>query len=52
MKRRIASTGGIGGGALIVDKFGDDDGEQKNAGITGQRRAAVELEMEMEMGTA
>jgi putative transposase len=36
---------GIGGGALIVDRFGDDDGEQINAGITGQRRAAVELEM-------
>jgi len=37
---------GIGGGALIIDKFGDDDGEQQNAGITGQRRAAVELEMD------
>jgi putative transposase len=36
---------GIGGGALIVDKFGDGDDGQENAGITGQRRTAVELEM-------
>ncbi|WP_426342443.1 IS3 family transposase [Pseudoduganella sp. S-14] len=36
---------GIGGGALIVDKFGDGEGEQENSGIAGQRRAAVTLEM-------
>ena len=36
---------GAGGGALIVNKFGDGEGEQENAGITGQRRAAAEVEM-------
>jgi len=37
---------GIGGGAIIVDKFGDSGDEMKNEGTTGQRRAAVELEMD------
>jgi putative transposase len=36
---------GIGGGAIIVDKFGDSGDEPENEGTTGQRRAAVELEM-------
>lgn len=35
----------VGGGALIVDTFGDDDGKQKSAEMTGHRRAAVDLEM-------
>ncbi|SFH05847.1 putative transposase [Duganella sp. CF458] len=37
---------GIGGGAIIVDKFGDSGDEPENEGTTGQRRAAVELEMD------
>ncbi len=38
-------TTGMGGGALIVDRFGDDgeNGQKKNS--TGQRRAADEVEM-------
>jgi len=35
---------GVGGGALIVDKFGDADLEQEKIGSTGQRRAAAEVE--------
>lgn len=35
---------GVGGGALIVDKFGDADQEQEKIGSTGQRRAAAEVE--------
>jgi putative transposase len=37
---------GIGGGAIIVGKFGDSGDEPENEGTTGQRRAAVELEMD------
>jgi putative transposase len=45
---------GIGGGAMIVDRFGDDSETSQEKSMTGQRRAAeeVEMEMEMEMGTA
>jgi hypothetical protein len=31
---------GVGGGALIVDKFGDDDEKPQEKSSTGQRRAA------------
>lgn len=37
--------GGIGGGALIVDKFGDAEPEPEKARKSGQRRAAAEVEM-------
>jgi putative transposase len=36
---------GTGGGALIVDKYGDGDDEPEIRGTTGQRRAAAEVEM-------
>lgn len=36
---------GTGGGALIVDKFGDADQEQGKESKTGQRRAAAKVEM-------
>jgi len=36
---------GTGGGALIVDKFGEADQEPENESSTGQRRAAAEVEM-------
>jgi putative transposase len=39
---------GIGGGALIVDRFGDDDKTPEEKSSTGQRRA----DEEVEMGTA
>ncbi len=42
--RHVYSTG-VGGGALIVDRFGDDDGEVQEKSNTGQRRAADEIEM-------
>jgi len=35
---------GVGGGALIVDKFGKAEHEQEQDGSTGQRRAAAEVE--------
>ena len=35
---------GVGGGALIVHKFGDADLGQEKIGSTGQRRAAAEVE--------
>lgn len=35
---------GTGGGALIVDKFGDADREPEKVSGTGQRRAAAEVE--------
>jgi putative transposase len=35
---------GVGGGALIVDKFGDADQELEKDSSTGQRRAAAEVE--------
>ncbi|WP_229217358.1 IS3 family transposase [Massilia forsythiae] len=35
---------GVGGGALIVDRFGDAGLEQEKIGSTGQRRAAAEVE--------
>ncbi len=35
---------GVGGGALIVDKFGDEDQKQKKTSGTGQRRAAAEVD--------
>lgn len=35
---------GVGGGALIVDKFGNAKHEQEQDGNTGQRRAAAEVE--------
>ena len=38
-------SAGIGGGALIVDKFRDADQESEKDGRTGQRRAAAEVEM-------
>jgi putative transposase len=41
---RVCSAG-IGGGAMIVDKFGDADHEQEEVSNTGQRRAAAEVEM-------
>jgi len=37
---------GVGGGALIVDKFCNDEHEQDKDGSTGQRRAAAEVEMD------
>jgi putative transposase len=37
---------GVGGGALIVDKFGGTDQEPERDGETGQRRAATEVEMD------
>jgi len=39
-------TSGIGGGAIIIDKFSDSGDALENEGTTGQRRAAVELEMD------
>ena len=39
---------GAGGGAMIVDKFGDAAPEQEKGRKSGQRRPAAE----MEMGTA
>ncbi len=36
---------GIGGGALIVDRYGDDDETPQEKSSTGQRRAADEVEM-------
>jgi putative transposase len=41
---RVYSAGN-GGGALIVDKFGDTDLEQEKVRRTGQRRPAAEVEM-------
>lgn len=38
---------GVGGGAIIVDRFGEDDTRQEKEGGTGQRRAAVEQETEI-----
>jgi putative transposase len=40
----VYSTG-VGGGALIVDRFGDDDEKPQEKSSTGQRRAADEVEM-------
>ena len=40
---RVHRTG-VGGGALIVDKFGDMDQEHQQNSSTGQRRAAAEVE--------
>ncbi len=37
----VYSTG-VGGGALIVDRFGDDDETQQEKSSTGQCRAADE----------
>jgi putative transposase len=37
---------GVGGGALIVDKFGDEDRVHGNDRSTGQRRAAAGVEMD------
>lgn len=37
---------GAGGGALIVDRFGDDDQKTQERSKTGQRRAADEVEMD------
>jgi putative transposase len=37
---------GVGGGALIVDKFDDSGQELKSGSDTGQRRAAAEVEMD------
>lgn len=42
---RVYRTG-AGGGALIVDKFGDAEPEQEKGRKTGQRRAAAEMEMD------
>ena len=42
---RVYRTG-VGGGALIVDKFSDEDQRQEKASGTGQRRAAAEVEMD------
>ena len=36
---------GVGGGAMIVDRFGDDCGKPQEKSITGQRRTAEEVEM-------
>ncbi len=36
---------GIGGGALIVDRYGDDGETPQEKSGTGQRRAADEVEM-------
>ncbi|WP_426343070.1 IS3 family transposase [Pseudoduganella sp. R-32] len=41
---RVYSAGN-GGGALILDKFGDTDLEQEKVRRTGQRRPAAEVEM-------
>lgn len=38
-------SAGVGGGALIVDRFGDDREKQQEKSITGQRRAADEVEV-------
>ena len=40
-------SAGIGGGALIVDKFGDADQRQEKSSDTGQRRAAAAVEMDI-----
>lgn len=40
----VYSTG-VGGGALIVDRFGDDDEMPQEKSNTGQRRAADEVEI-------
>jgi putative transposase len=37
---------GVGGGALIVDRFNDAVQARKQDGGTGQRRAAAGVEME------
>ena len=37
---------GVGGGALIIDRFGDDDETPRETISTGQRRAADEVEMD------
>jgi putative transposase len=36
---------GIGGGALIVDKFGDAEQVREKSSKTGQRQAAAEVAM-------
>lgn len=36
---------GVGGGAMIVDRFGNDGKKQQEKSSTGQRRAADEVEM-------
>ena len=36
---------GVGGGALIVDRFGEDDEQQQEKSNTGQPRAADAAEM-------
>jgi putative transposase len=38
-------SAGVGGGALIVDRFGDDHAKPQEKSSTGQRRAADEVEM-------
>ena len=38
-------SAGVGGGALIVDRFGDDDDKPQDKRNTGQRRPADEVEM-------
>jgi len=38
---------GVGGGALIVDKFGDEVRQHEQDSITGQRRAAAEVETDI-----
>lgn len=40
----VYSTG-VGGGALIVDRFVDDEDKPQEKSDTGQRRAADEVEM-------
>lgn len=40
-----AYRAGVGGGALIIDKFGDAEHEQDS--MTGQRRAAAEVETDI-----
>jgi putative transposase len=35
---------GVGGGALIVDRFSGDDEKSQKESSTGQRRAAEEVE--------
>ncbi len=41
---QVHSTG-VGGGALIVDRFGDNDEKSQEKSSTGQRRAADEVAM-------
>lgn len=38
-------SAGVGGGALIVDRFGDDDEKLQEENSTGRRRAAEEVEI-------